>query len=599
MNKTLTAVATATTLLAALVLPARLSAQKHTRYRLIDLGTLSGPHTYGSANGDGFQLLNNSGVVASYADLAAPDPNAPNCYVPDCSQAHAFRWKNGVMTDIGALPGITSSAGGSINSRGWVTGQSQNTFADPDFNCGGVQCRAVLWKHDQIQDLGTLGGDLSLGVYVNDSGQVIGISNNGVPDPFSPFGLGDQVRTFLWEEGVMRDIGTLGGPDAIPGASCSGQPHNVIVGSSFIDSKPNTSTGIPTIDPFVWKNGVMTDLGNLGGTLNFGQCGNHRGQIIGVSTLAGDVQNHAFFWEDGVMTDLGTLGGDNSEAIWLNEAGEIVGSADLAGPSGNQVHDAVIWKNGRVHDLGTVSGDPCSRGRGLNSRGQVVGGSSDCHNFLHAFVWEEGGPMQDLNTLIQSGTGYQLTNAFNINDRGEILAKAAPLGFTPNDDADIGHLVLLVPCEDDDECAADVSSANAVAPRTSAPVLMNSTVTTAPPSTSTPLAITSGYPPGGHVGQVYLARCSRIPICLPLRSGFTVAAAGGLPPYSWSWTPQAGSSLPPGLSFPGAGGCVFATPPAICGKPTTAGSYGVVITVKDSESPPRQASASYVISVFP
>src|SRR6516225_10841386 len=115
-------------LLAAIAVPVRLNGQQHTRYKFIDLGTLGGPHSYGSANGDGFQLLNNSGVVASYADLAAPDPNAPNCYVPDCSQAHAFRWKNGVMTDIGALPGITSSAGGSINSRGWVTGQSQNTF---------------------------------------------------------------------------------------------------------------------------------------------------------------------------------------------------------------------------------------------------------------------------------------------------------------------------------------------------------------------------------------------------------------------------------------------------------------------------------------
>jgi probable HAF family extracellular repeat protein len=100
-----------------------------------------------------------------------------------------------------------------------------------------------------------------------------------------------------------------------------------------------------------------------------------------------------------------------------------------------------------IHDLGTIPGDPCSRGRGLNSRGQVVGTSTDCVNALHAFVWEEGGPMLDLNTVIAPGSGFQLTNAFNINDRGEILAKAAPLGFTPNDDADLGHLVLLIPCD--------------------------------------------------------------------------------------------------------------------------------------------------------
>jgi hypothetical protein len=56
--------------------------------------------------------------------------------------------------------------------------------------------------------------------------------------------------------------------------------------------------------------------------------------------------------------------------------------------------------------------------------------------------------MVDLNTLIPPGSGIQLTIAFNINDRGEILAKAAPIGFTPNDDADLGHIVLLIPCNE-------------------------------------------------------------------------------------------------------------------------------------------------------
>ena len=41
----------------------------------------------------------------------------------------------------------------------------------------------------------------------------------------------------------------------------------------------------------------------------------------------------------------------------------------------------------------------------LNARGQIVGLSSDCFNALHAFVWEEGGPMLDLNTLITPGSG--------------------------------------------------------------------------------------------------------------------------------------------------------------------------------------------------
>jgi probable HAF family extracellular repeat protein len=245
------------------------------------------------------------------------------------------------------------------------------------------------------------------------------------------------------------------------------------VGTSYVSFTPNPASGIPTLDPFLWDNGTMTDLGNLGGTFNVAQCTNNRGQVIGGSMLPGDLITHAFLWQKRAgMQDLGTLGGPLSEAWWINDSGDIAGSADLPAPG---LHDAVIWKHGRIHDLGTVPGDPCSRAYGLNSRGQVVGFSGDCHNTLHAFVWQDGGPMIDLNALIQPGTGYQLTNAVEISDRGEILAKAAPVGFTPNDDADLGPLALLIPC-DDDHSGIDGCDYSAVDPDTVA-----ASVNTAPP----------------------------------------------------------------------------------------------------------------------
>jgi probable HAF family extracellular repeat protein len=443
------------------VVPAQ-AGSKHHHYKLVDLGTLGGPHSYGSVNGDGFALLNNSGVVASFADLSSADPNAASalgCYVPDCFQAHAAMWKDGAITDLGALPTNNNSAAGSINARGWATGQSQSSVTDPVL--GFPAFHGVLWKEEQIIDLGTLpGGFESLGIYVNNAGQVIGFSTiSTAPDPIGFFGF--PTHTFIWKNGEKLDIGTLGGDDTFPGASCSNPPPGTVVGGSSTSVIPNPNTGLPTVDPFLWRNGNMVDLGTLGGTNGFAQCVNNRLQIIGQSSVAanpaacdfpvfvsGGPGCHAFFWENGVVTDLGTLGGDNSEAIWLNDKGVVVGSADLAGPSGSQTHDAVVWINGKIHDLGTVPGDACSRGRGLNVRGQVVGGSSDCHNFLHAFLWEDDGPMVDLNTLIPPGSGVQLTIAFNINNRGEILAKAAPVGFTPNDDADLGHLALLIPCNE-------------------------------------------------------------------------------------------------------------------------------------------------------
>ena len=436
----------------------------HPRYRLVDLGTLGGPVSYGSVNGDGGRLLNDRGVVSSYADTSNPDLDAPDfCYVADCLVAHAFRWKNGVMHDLGALENQHGSAAGSINDFGWSVGQSQTGVFDS--TSGFPQARAVLWKGQKIMNLDVVpGGNESIAISVNNSGQVVGISDNGVADPFSLFGLGVQMRTFFWQNGKLEDIGTLGGPDAVPGPGCDNQRPGTVVGVSYTGFTPNASTGIPTQDPFLWDNGKMIDLGNLGGTVGLGQCANNRGDVIGQATLPGDAVMHGFVWRKGHMKDLGTLGGDNSEAIWINDSGDIVGSADLPAPG---IHDAVRWHHGKILDLGTVDRDLCSRGRGINSRGQIVGGSSDCRNFLHAFVWEDGGPMLDLNTLIRPGSGLQLTNAIDINDRGEILAKSVPIGTTPIDDEDLGHIVLLVPCDKGENCESNsdvTSNAASVSP---------------------------------------------------------------------------------------------------------------------------------------
>jgi probable HAF family extracellular repeat protein len=193
-------------------------AGQQTRYRLIDLGTLGGPHSYGSVNGEGFALLNNSGMVASSADLPVPDPNKVAfgfCANSDCFQSHAFEWKDGHIIDLGALPGNNVSAAGSINSRGLATGQSETSTIDPVL--GVPEFRGVLWKEGRIIDLGTLAsGTESLGIYVNDAGQVIGFSTIST-EHRDPVGfIGFPTHTFIWQNGKKLDIGTLGGRMPFP-----------------------------------------------------------------------------------------------------------------------------------------------------------------------------------------------------------------------------------------------------------------------------------------------------------------------------------------------------------------------------------------------
>lgn len=125
------------------------------------------------------RVRNGRGEFVGFADTTALDPHLAFCYVPECYVTHAFKFTDGVKTDLGALPGGASSAPFWINSRGWITGNSQNSEIDP-FIPGLPEVRAVLWKGGTIKDLGTLGGSQSFSQAINDHGQITGLALNDI-----------------------------------------------------------------------------------------------------------------------------------------------------------------------------------------------------------------------------------------------------------------------------------------------------------------------------------------------------------------------------------------------------------------------------------
>jgi probable HAF family extracellular repeat protein len=156
--------------------------RKHHHYKLIDVGTLGGPSSYFSAlslsDRFGFSgpfgfapVVNKKGILAGWADTTTPDPFAPPCFNPDCFVSHTFQWRNGEMTDLGALPGGGSSASLWINNNASIVGYSQNGQVDP--LSGLAKTRAVLWDRVMITDLGTLGGNESYSTAINNRGDIV------------------------------------------------------------------------------------------------------------------------------------------------------------------------------------------------------------------------------------------------------------------------------------------------------------------------------------------------------------------------------------------------------------------------------------------
>lgn len=454
-------------LLAVVASPRQVAAQG-TRYKLIDIPTLGGPGTIGQVDGPGIsQYINNPGAVVGGADTSIHDPTAPGC--ADCFLVHAFRWQDGITTDLGALPGVNFSHATSINARGWATGGSFTSEFDP--LKGQPAEHAVLWKGDEITDLGTLGtGRESAALYVNNAGEAVGFSTyDTTPDPNSF--LGAAIHAFIWKGGVMQDLNTLGGPDSFPAGGCSNQQAGLVAGQSSTNSARNPTTGFPTEHAFLWKNGIMKNIPSLGGTFALAQCANSAGQVIGQSSLQGDpgcvfgdpfdtCEEHAFSWGGGVLTDLKPfLGGSFSTAIWLNNSGEAVGGATTANDAS---FHAALWQDGHIVDLGTLEGDCFSIANAINSKGQIIGQSFPCDfSSSRAVLWDHGAII-DLNTTIPPNPTLQLAETDNINDRGEIVGRGLPAGCDfANDGLDAcGHVFLLVPCAAGHGCqgSADIGA---------------------------------------------------------------------------------------------------------------------------------------------
>ena len=287
------------------------------------------------------------------------------------------------VIDLGSLGGTGLGGGAAaVNAAGQVVGS--------DFTAAGDE-HAFLWQDGEMQDLGTLGGRRSRATGINRAAQVVGSAE--IPS-------GDN-HAFLWQDASMQDLGTLGGPRSFAYAiNAAGQ----IVGIS--------ETASLDYHAFLWQDGTMLDLGTLsespGGRLSQANAINDVGQVAGFSRNAAGL-NHAVVWENGTIRDLGVPDGfSQTFATGINNAGQVVAFSPVPGPGDGDVYHTILWQaDGTVSDLGTFGLKFGASPSGINEAGQVVGFGRDERRQFHSYFWSPTDGMEDLT----AATGLEIAKA--------------------------------------------------------------------------------------------------------------------------------------------------------------------------------------------
>jgi probable HAF family extracellular repeat protein len=268
---------------------------------------------------------------------------------------------------------------------------------------------AFIWNSGSgMTDLGTLGGDTSYAVGINDSGEVVGYSY-----------LADNVtrHAFTWTaSGGMVDLGTLPG-----GAWSEGQKINA---SGEISGEALDSNGKQV--PVFWSASAgFVSLGeNQGDSRNYGWSINDSGAITG-QIYTGEVVNAIFWRLGGAVHFLPPLpGGLHMVGYDINNLNHITGNGTVS----DGRWEAFIWSHARgTVGIGFVPGAPTTLAHAINDNDEVTG-IGYYTSSTSAFYWSRQTGivvMQTLGGAIGAGLDINLAGAivgWSSNASGETHA---------------------------------------------------------------------------------------------------------------------------------------------------------------------------------
>lgn len=271
-----------------------------------------------------------------------------------------------------------------------------------------------------LRSLGTLPGGAWSEATGALKGQIVGQSSTGTNSLLT--------HAFLYTQGVMQDLGTLGGAPLFSAAT-SVSRHDVC---GFADNLQQDK-----IVPVCWIKGRILEYATLGGEDGYVDAVNDSGTAVGNARTATG-ETHCALWpvQGGVVDCHGPQGGTLSYGKDLNKAGLVVG---VAFPKDAQAFLFMPW--GMIL-LPPFAQDTRSAAHSINDAGTIVGESSTapacgtCGGVQHAVAWVNGTPV-DLQPRLVNAAGWRLTSAVGINNADQIIVRGTLNG--------VPHSALLSP----------------------------------------------------------------------------------------------------------------------------------------------------------
>jgi probable HAF family extracellular repeat protein len=377
-----------------------------------------------------------------------------------------------IITDLGLLPGGTTSAGLAINSEPVIVGLATDSNLDLQRPFWDANTGAIVGFADNFDPASTAvpehlnnnremagtevisSGRLFRGIYWNAAGDAFGLPPLAGIDP--QFGavhimahginnLGQIVgssqdesfasHTVLWPNKDTRptDLGALGDSYGI-------NDFSHVVGNIFGS----------TVHGFLWRNGNLIQLSSLNGqVVSEAYAVNNAGRIAGKSNIFPVIWNYDVTNNNSVpvIEQLPIPAGFfAATGRAVNDTGDVAGYAG----SPNIDSHAILWRNGIAIDLGVWPGGHYSVANGINNLGQVVGtGTVAGNNLDHALMWtvDDGGgiPCEDLVSFqvrckSTGGGGHKLqarlrlSNTSHSGEQVTITVDDDPIPVTINGD---------------------------------------------------------------------------------------------------------------------------------------------------------------------